>query len=735
MNAPEGAASPVGDARAVLTRGTQLRQSIRDLDTGPAVLRDEVKRAFDALRDEMVRRDVAGIPIARLKDTTSGRLRLGALERAGYGTVGAVLRATPAMLERIDGVGATTANQVIAAARQVCEAVQADLQFRVDLDPSNKLSTQLIGALYRADSFASITEATKQAAAQALPDLEAALAAAAPTGSRLRMFFRGRQGRADARAALARVHQLRDWSETSGFGVELGRAGQLAGGATNVDAVAWKDFERRSVSYYGRLGEVVDLGLDVAAAEGFLPKEIIERVQQQKLDDTFRRVSLRGYQSFGARFALVQRRVIIGDEMGLGKTIEAIAAMAHLRALDRTHFLVACPASVLVNWTREIATHSTLHAYRLHGFERDQNLKRWLREGGVGVTTIDSLHHIAVPADLEVAMLVVDEAHYVKNPDARRSRSVRLWTERVDRVLFLTGTPMENRVEEFRNLVDYVQPQLAPDVHARHGVAGAKAFRKAVAPVYLRRNQEDVLQELPDLARIDEWVDFTSQDAAAYRAAVAAGNFMAMRRAAYATASPSQSAKLARLVELVIECAANGRKVVIFSFFRDVLDLVVGTLGSIVFGPLSGSTPPTERQALVDRFAAVDGHAVLVSQIQAGGVGLNMQAASVAILCEPQLKPTTEDQAVARLHRMGQVHPVQAHRLLTTNSADERLLEILATKSRLFDEYARRSDIAEASPDAVDISDVGLSRKIVEIEQERMATEAMGEGASSDQHR
>jgi SNF2 family DNA or RNA helicase len=214
-------------------------------------------------------------------------------------------------------------------------------------------------------------------------------------------------------------------------------------------------------------------------------------------------------------------------------------------------------------------------------------------------------------------------------------------------------------------------------------------------------------------------VDFTTEDTQAYRRAVAAGNFMAMRRAAYAAGH--KSAKLGRLLELVDESASNGHKTVVFSNFRDVLDLVVKNIQTKSFGPLNGSTPPAQRQVLIDQFAAVDGPAVLVSQIQAGGVGMNMQAASVAILCEPQLKPTTEDQAIARLHRMGQVRSVQVHRLLAADSADERLLELLARKSALFDDYARRSDIAEATPDAVDISDVELSRKIVELEQERLA--------------
>lgn len=114
---------------------------------------------------------------------------------------------------------------------------------------------------------------------------------------------------------------------------------------------------------------------------------------------------------------------------------------------------------------------------------------------------------------------------------------------------------------------------------------------------------------------------------------------------------------------------------------------------------------------------------MLLGQIQAGGVGLNIQAASVVILCEPQIKPTMEHQAVARAHRMGQIRSVRVHRLLAVDSVDQRMLEILARKDRLFDAYARRSDVAEATPDAVDVSDGALARRIVEEEQLRLAAQ------------
>ncbi len=258
----------------------------------------------------------------------------------------------------------------------------------------------------------------------------------------------------------------------------------------------------------------------------------------------------------------------------------------------------------------------------------------------------------------------------MKNPRAKRSETVALWTERCERGLFMTGTPMENRAAELRNLVRMLDAKVADSLGERGALVGSVAFRRTVAPVYLRRNQEDVLTELPSLQRTDEWEELSAADEEAYRETVRAGNFMAMRRAAYAR--PERSAKLARLREIVQEAGENGQKTVVFSYFKDVLAVVEAALaadsaaGAPVFGPLTGGVTAARRQRIVDDFAGVQGPAVLLAQVQAAGVGLNMQAASVVVICEPQIKPTIEHQAVARAHRMGQVRPVRVHRLLAT---------------------------------------------------------------------
>ncbi len=709
----------------LLARADALHRAARQVLADHTAAREAVRAALAPLRDELVRHELESVPTARLKDVTEGRLRVGALEQAGFSTVRRVLEAGPYALRQVPGIGRQTADQALAAARQIARAVQESVAVRLELDQAEDPHTAaLLTALARLVEAGPDLPRAAEAARRIDLDLSLALPAARPATGRLRMLAAGARRRAAARAAVERVDALMKDCAAREVPLLLAQASTDLLRPPGTATQAWIDFESRSADYYGLLTEIADLGPDADAAEGFLPTGVGERVRAQPLDDTHRRVSLRGYQAFGARFALAQRRVILGDEMGLGKTIQAIAALAHLKSEGRTHFLVVCPASVLINWLREIESRSTLAAYRLHGPDRALATTEWIEGGDVAVTTFDALAALTVPDAVDIGMLVVDEAHYVKNPDARRSRTVALLAARAGHVLYLTGTPMENRVSEFRSLVHQLQPELVARIRDIDAVAGSQTFRKAVGPAYLRRNQQDVLTELPDLVRVDEWEEFSAADLAAYRDAVSAGNFMAMRRAAYA--DPAGSAKLHRLRELVDEAAESGLKVVVFSYFRDVLATVARAIGPAVFGPLTGRLGAAERQALVDDFTAATGHAVLLSQIQAGGLGLNLQAASVVILCEPQVKPTLESQAVARAHRMGQVRRVRVHRLLTTDSVDQRLVRALDRKTRLFDAYARRSDTAESSPDAVDVSDQSLARLIVEEEQEQLARATRG---------
>ena len=720
---------PGPEGRALVRRARRLRDEGDELLPAPGERRIELRNRLAAVRDVLVARQAADTPIEQLRDAMAGRVQLGSLEAQGYRTVLDVARADPDDLAELPRVDRHTAEQAVVAARRAMEGMDDDVTVRLDPDTRPAAETRLLAAAWRYDraerSVAAWAEDFKELRAWVGPLLRPA----ARVSRRFR-FLLGREARDRGLAALQELDARLADERAARLGDDIAASRRILAESTPGDDELWRDYERRSVEVNMLLAAVARADADEAheqaradAARGHVPAELADKVRRHPLDTSLMKASLRGYQAFGAKFALSQRRAILGDEMGLGKTIEAIAALAHLRAGGATHFLTVCPASVLVNWMQEVAKHSELTTQRIHGPERDDALTRWADEGGLGVTTYETLRTMEPPTDLDLDMIVVDEAHFVKNPDTQRSQAVRRWMERADRALFLTGTPMENRVDEFRTLVDYLQPDVAAAIGDSDGLAGAKAFRRHVAPAYLRRNQDDVLSELPERLDQLDWVELTPADLDAYREAVASENFMAMRRATFVGDGRRPSAKLERLAEILDEAADNGRKVVVFSYFRATLDVVCSMVGEAVHGPLDGSTRAEDRQTMVDEFTAVDGYAVLVSQIQAGGVGLNMQAASVVVLTEPQWKPSAEEQAIARCHRMGQVRRVQVHRLLAEDSVDQRMLELLAEKGALMDAYVRESDLKDASVDAVDASSHGApqdERRIVADERARL---------------
>ncbi len=683
-----------------------------------------------------MREELAGIDTARLGEMTDRNLRLTAVQAAGFPTAADLLDAAATDLAALPGVGDTTARGVVAAVAQLADAAAGLRPLRIGLDrtglPTPRGADRLLALLYRVMRLRPLVDPHRAALSDYASTVTAALPAARRARHAARLWLALPATRRATAAALA---SLQAW-DASPVLADLPATLDALGAATReadpgvLDLAA--DFERRSAEYYTALVGIVPQAQDALAARGLLPQDLVDRVSARPLDLGAMRVSLRGYQEFGARFALNQGRALLGDEMGLGKTVQALAVMSDLAAAGGTRFLVVCPASLLVNWAREVEHRTTLTAHRLHGEGRDAAIAAWAAEGGVGLASFEGLP--AVPTDVgEVGLVVVDEAHYVKNPRTRRARAVGRWARLVWRVLLLTGTPMDNRLEDFLELVRMLQPELVAQLPSHLGLLGPDAFRRSVAPVYLRRNQEDVLVELPGVIAADSWVDLSRADDRAYREAVRAGNLMAMRQAAWtagAAGDLAACAKLLRLHEIVDEARDEGRSVVVFSYFRAVLDTVAASLdarGARVHGPLTGDVPIPERQELVDAFTADDG-GVLVAQISVGGTGLNLQAASVVVLCEPQLTPASEEQAIARLHRMGQLRAVHAHRLLAEDGVDERVVELLAGKQQVFDDYVRSSSVAAAAVAAVDVTEGTLARDVVAWEQARLGYGPWWEG-------
>ena len=287
----------------------------------------------------------------------------------------------------------------------------------------------------------------------------------------------------------------------------------------------------------------------------------------------------------------------------------------------------------------------------------------------------------------------------------------------------MSGTPLENKVEEMCFLVSLLNKEISAEIEKVKYISTAEQFRAELAPVYLRRTRDDVLTELPELVEKEQWCDMNTAENSAYRDAVMSENFMAIRQVSWNVTDINDSTKAQRLLELCDKAKEEGRKVIVFSFFRETLRKVSLLLSDRCMEVITGEVSPQRRQEIVDEFGKAQAGAVLISQVQAGGTGINIQCASVIIFCEPQIKPSIENQAISRAYRMGQVRDVLVYRLLSDETIDERMLEILSVKQEAFDSFADVSVVGEESLEMEDKSATESSwiTRMVKEEKERLS--------------
>lgn len=709
-------------AHALTTGQTQrvraALETLRTADLHIAEAAAAADAAAQAVLEAGAQRALAEVDMERFRTQIPGRFPVSALAGAGIRTVADILSAGTAGLDAIHGISSTMATTLMRHAQDL--QIRARDQAQIDLTRTAEPAlltliercheSQRLSLIHRDDAedrelghrLGTIPQPPFTASDPR--DLFAPGLGASPS-------LIVADGEAGARDAAAQLLALADRVEEHRRADHLSKAERQRCAAAPLE-----DLAEHTALYVAQLSAMGYEKRIVTNTHGDLPEPLVRLIEDVDLDTTLLTVpSLRRYQQFAARFALLQKRVIVGDEMGLGKTVEALATITHLHRQGQDRTLVICPASVLTNWMREVTSKTTLSAFRLHGPGRDEAVQQWQAAGGVGITTFSTLSALLRGGKFATLdTVVVDEAHKIKNPAAQRTKAAQRQIDRAQHAILMTGTPLENRLEEFRTLLGYMNPQLGRDAE---GLLPA-AFRRHIAPAYLRRNQEDVLRELPDLVEVEDWVEFSDVDRQHYEAAVAASNFMGMRQAAMR--GGMRSVKIEQLIDICEEAIENHRKVLVFSYFRDALEAMARLLPGPVFGPLTGSVSPEQRQLLVDEFSARSGGAILISQIEAGGEGLNIQAASVVVICEPQLKPSLEVQAIARAYRMGQQHSVQVHRMLSEEGVDPRLVELLAHKSEVFDDYARESATKDGHGASIQVDEVSVQKTVLTEERKRL---------------
>ncbi|MEM1452961.1 MAG: DEAD/DEAH box helicase [Planctomycetota bacterium] len=433
------------------------------------------------------------------------------------------------------------------------------------------------------------------------------------------------------------------------------------------------------------------------------------------------RVDLRPYQLDGIAFAVGARRAILADDMGLGKTIQGIGvAELFARTVGIERVLIVCPASVKGQWAVEIERFTGRDAQVVLGGPEDR-----ADQYGAAFYTVCNYEQVLRdgPAIEEAGFdfLVLDEAQRIKNWEARTTAAVKSIRTRF--ALALTGTPLENRLDELYSVVEFVdERRLAPAFrfYNRHRVLDERgrvvgyrdlaALREALAPILLRRTRDQVLDELPprstEVIRIEPTVEqselhrvhsntvatiasksyLTEMDVLRLQRALLMCRMAADSAALLGPDEPEASSKLAALDDLLRGLLAEpDRKILVFSEWTRMLDRIeslVEAMGEVGLR-LDGSVPQAKRRALVQRFDE-DPDARLLLLSNAGTTGLNLQSADTVVNVDVPWNPAVLEQRIGRAHRMGQKRPVQVYVLVTTETIEESMLGTLAMKDGLF---------------------------------------------------
>ena len=668
------------------------REQLKMLQNQLLSLRTQEKKNIQSIHDrcqeivmDKVEDEIRQIPITDLAKSFN-RLPLQALYANHITTMYDLLKYNHRQLEALDGIGEETADKLMLALHRSTAAIKSQIHYRIDLehlsDRDQKIMQEIYFYRYTKDNFSKLNTIYQET--------EHGIQEAYDNSGLIQNFigwiFSGREKK---RKFLKAVEDVKYFNQSS-YAETIKQFYDNCSALKEVDfETILQDYKENAIQYYTVIEKLADIEIKDDVDED-IDVSLLKQIQAIPLFLESFHTELRHYQEFGAKYILHQKRVLLGDEMGLGKTIQAIATMHHLHHEGHRYFLVICPASVLLNWKREVDKLTDMQAYILHG-ESFGDYENWKSDGGIAIINYEGLDKIIFDKDFPLDMVVVDEAHFVKNKDAQRTRHTIRIIEQAEYALYMTGTAIENNVDEMCYLIECLNPSVANEIKGMKYLAKADLFRKKIAPVYLRRKRADVLMELPELTIHDEWCMMNDEEINSYRKAVESGNFMAMRRVSW---NSLNSTKAERMVELCLQALSEGRKVVIFSYFLDTLSFVSDLLLGKALPVISGKLSLEKRQDILCQFEEPIAR-VLPIQIHAGGIGLNIQTAEIVILCEPQLKPSDEMQAISRIYRMGQVHHVFVYRLLSADTIDETLVKRLHDKQNIFDQFADESEMSE----------------------------------------
>lgn len=451
----------------------------------------------------------------------------------------------------------------------------------------------------------------------------------------------------------------------------------------------------------------------------YIPSEKYQNILRDYQIDGYQWLSLMNEYGFNG---------ILADDMGLGKTLQVITLLESYNKDGVS--IVVCPASLIYNWEDEVHKFSSgLKTVCICGSIADRKLKiNEAHNYDLMITSYDYIRRdVELYENVEFNYVILDEAQNIKNQKTKNAQCVKKL--KAKHKLALTGTPIENSLAELWSIFDFLMPNYLfnyhyfqshyeTDIVKNHDEEKQNKLKKLVSPFILRRNKKEVLSELPDKIEKNYLIDFNEEENKLYLANLAQVNeelhqmtkmestdkiaILAMLtklrqlccepRLLYENVE-EPSSKLKACMELIHTLKENNQKVLLFSSFTSMLDLIAEQLykEGISYYKLTGQTSKEDRRMLVDKFQNDDTTVFLIS-LKAGGTGLNLTAAEAVIHYDPWWNQSAQNQATDRAYRIGQEKNVQVFKLVMKNSIEEKIQKLQLMKKELADMFVENNE-------------------------------------------
>lgn len=411
---------------------------------------------------------------------------------------------------------------------------------------------------------------------------------------------------------------------------------------------------------------------------------------------------LYAYQVKGVQFLIDNRHALLADDMGTGKTVMTLVALKILMQQQKVRSaLILCPPSVLHEWQKHLDEWTPeLVTCFVRGSKQVREME-WEAPAHVYVTAFGTLRNdirsgrLSLDGQKLFDVVVVDEAHHIKNPDTAQSRAIRKLSPKYRWAL--TGTPVQNRLDDLIALFEFIYPDLLTPFDSEDRV------REKVKPYFLRRRKQEVIKDLPPKIRQDLWLEMEDAQQEAYRRIehdvireindlgdqVTKQHIFAkiqkLKQICNFAPGQTNSPKIVELLEQVEEIAGSGNKVIVFSQYDAEgvakIELALKKYGT---AKIIGGQSDSIRRAEIDRFKSDERVPVLIASLRSGGEGLNLTEASYVIHFDHWWNPAVMWQAEDRVHRRGQVNSVNIYSYWILDTIDERIHNILERKGLLF---------------------------------------------------